>query len=341
MGIHVTPAPGVGSALVHDVTDPAFGAKGNGTDEDTAAIVAAIAAAKATRGIVYFPPGTYITQPLQIPGGVHLMGVTGTKWGTHALASELKLKAGSTSPLISPDDSPTKACEVHLSGLYLNNNSVAQSCISLPDQGAYVGRIWHIEDCSVIGTTGASSRGIYIGNQNTACVIERCTVSKTGTREGNGIHVYGSDSTVLDCWVTGWDVGIYADGGDSDEYLQVRGGGTFTNTMGVAVGGMGAMFSHVSIDHNYNDGAFVVKDCVFFGCWFHTNSRQTANTWANIHQQGTPKIGLFGCRATPHAGETAYDPAYMIYSTGGGVNIVDQGTQVAAGVTWGTGYKNY
>lgn len=42
------------------VTDPAYGAKGDGTTDDTAAINAAVAAATAASGgIIYFPPGTY------------------------------------------------------------------------------------------------------------------------------------------------------------------------------------------------------------------------------------------------------------------------------------------
>ncbi len=43
--------------LVFNVTD--YGAVGNGTTDDTAAINAAITAAGPTKGVVYFPPGTY------------------------------------------------------------------------------------------------------------------------------------------------------------------------------------------------------------------------------------------------------------------------------------------
>src|SRR5437016_1357060 len=41
----------------------AFGAVGDGTTDDTAAVRAAFAAVPAAGGTVYFPPGTYIIRP--------------------------------------------------------------------------------------------------------------------------------------------------------------------------------------------------------------------------------------------------------------------------------------
>src|SRR5260221_364660 len=43
-----------------DVTDPRFGAKGDGSTDDYTAITAAIAALPTGGGIVYFPPGRYV-----------------------------------------------------------------------------------------------------------------------------------------------------------------------------------------------------------------------------------------------------------------------------------------
>jgi hypothetical protein len=64
---------------IFTVTDPAYGATGDGSTDDTAAINAAIAALNATTrgGVLFFPPGTYrvtaaltaITKPAQILGG--------------------------------------------------------------------------------------------------------------------------------------------------------------------------------------------------------------------------------------------------------------------------------
>jgi hypothetical protein len=45
---------------VFDITDSVYGAVGNGTTDDTAAIAAAVAAAEAVGGTVFAPPGTYL-----------------------------------------------------------------------------------------------------------------------------------------------------------------------------------------------------------------------------------------------------------------------------------------
>lgn len=58
---------GIGGSIntVYNVKDPAYGAKGDGTTDDTTAIQTAIAAAGPTGATVFFPPGTYlISSPL-------------------------------------------------------------------------------------------------------------------------------------------------------------------------------------------------------------------------------------------------------------------------------------
>lgn len=52
---------------VFNVKDPRYGATGNGTTDDTAAIQAAINAAAAANGVCYFPPGTYICNDATTP----------------------------------------------------------------------------------------------------------------------------------------------------------------------------------------------------------------------------------------------------------------------------------
>lgn len=70
----------IASEAVTHFSVKSFGAVGDGTTNDTAAIAAAIAAAKAAqsftvlRTTVYFPRGTYLTDSFQVPAGVTLLG---------------------------------------------------------------------------------------------------------------------------------------------------------------------------------------------------------------------------------------------------------------------------
>ncbi len=80
---HVKDNPGGGSSssssLVFNVRD--HGALGDGTTDDTAALHAAFTAATPTRGIVYFPPGTYIvTGTLSLSGYSCSIEGAGASW---------------------------------------------------------------------------------------------------------------------------------------------------------------------------------------------------------------------------------------------------------------------
>jgi Pectate lyase superfamily protein len=75
-------APGVAIIpLVFNVMDAVFGATGNGTTNDTAAINNAIAAAvSAGGGVVWFPKGTYLANGIVISG--NNVQLRGTGWGS-------------------------------------------------------------------------------------------------------------------------------------------------------------------------------------------------------------------------------------------------------------------
>ena len=100
----------VGAAPVFNVKT--YGAVGNGSTDDTTSINNAIAAATVSPGgIVFFPPGVYLTQPLTLPPGTVLQGVSSQGYYNATTTipnantqSQLKLKSGSTSALISPND---------------------------------------------------------------------------------------------------------------------------------------------------------------------------------------------------------------------------------------------
>lgn len=91
---HAAPADG---ALATNVKDPAYGALGDGTTDDTAAIQAAIDATP-NGGICFFPPGAYLVQSA-LPAIV--TGVSGVSLvGAGATVSMLKVAAASTAQAV-------------------------------------------------------------------------------------------------------------------------------------------------------------------------------------------------------------------------------------------------
>lgn len=96
-----------------NVKDPAYGAVGDGVTDDTAAINAAISAAgTAGGGIVFFPPGTYLSSGVPMRSYVTLGGCGD--------ASVIKLKDGTNGDLITNFDSSVQ--ETTIEKLLLDGN---------------------------------------------------------------------------------------------------------------------------------------------------------------------------------------------------------------------------
>jgi hypothetical protein len=74
-----------------------FGAVGDGRADDTASIQQAISAARAGGGIVFFPPGTYLTGRLTLYSRIHLRGSGGD-------ATVLRLRPGANCAIIESHD---------------------------------------------------------------------------------------------------------------------------------------------------------------------------------------------------------------------------------------------
>ncbi|RGC69815.1 Poly(beta-D-mannuronate) C5 epimerase 4 [Micromonospora sp. MW-13] len=85
---------GSGGQGVVDVRE--HGARGDGRSDDTAPLQRAIDAAGRAGGIVFFPPGTYLTGRLTLRSRVHLRGSGGD-------ATVLRLRAGANSAIVESD----------------------------------------------------------------------------------------------------------------------------------------------------------------------------------------------------------------------------------------------
>lgn len=82
----------VAGNILINVKSPSFGAKGDGTTDDTSAINAAAAFASSVgAATIYFPPGTYkITDTIDLPDGVNMLG-------SHPTTAQMSRIARSTS----------------------------------------------------------------------------------------------------------------------------------------------------------------------------------------------------------------------------------------------------
>jgi parallel beta-helix repeat protein len=127
----------------------AFGAKGDGSTDDTAAIQAAATAAQ--NATLFFPPGTYVCANVQLPGNITLTG-----------DAAIKLK-----PLPSLDFSPIfalTASDVRVDGLTFDGNRSNQPSDGFSDSWA-----------GGPNGTGKSNRAAFFATATgTRLVIENC-----------------------------------------------------------------------------------------------------------------------------------------------------------------------
>lgn len=337
-----------------NVKDTAYGATGDGGTDDTTAVQNAIAAAASTGGTVFFPHGNYIVSGLTIPPQVNLQGVNGRSYLTNPQTpiSRITLKPASTAPLIQPDDSGTPdGVGVRIADLMLDTNGIARQAIYLPDMGASSPRFWTIERCLIVNSgysSGTQGYHVYVGNLNTGCTIRDCQllsnstgVTTQGANGWNGIGWYGQDGLLENTFVGCYgNAGISSLGGSSEIPFTVRGGGTFWNLTGIIIAGTGTIVDGLSVDHNYNDGAYIGYGCVFTNCVFHTNSLQTNNQWSHIRIGTAARVSVSDCRHAPQSPDApANVAAYFLSATSGSV-VSEVGNFQHPSATLGTAWSD-
>lgn len=132
------------SELVYNVKDPAYGALGDGSADDTSAISAAIsAAATAGGGIVFFPEGTYrITSAISVLASVNL-------WGMGPNETEIQIDHATAGCLAWTGNTPEGA---YIRGLKLTAAQVNTGTI-----------------LAISGTGEKLLEGCYLGGANNDC----------------------------------------------------------------------------------------------------------------------------------------------------------------------------
>jgi hypothetical protein len=187
----------INEKLAETVSVKDFGAKGNGSDNDTLAIQAAINASSA----VYFPTGTYLSDTITLKSNSFLFGngsatvikqntITGASYGT------LFADSGSSSTTI--DNITIRDMQIQSPNIVTPVFSQFQHLVSLNGVKNVL-----IENVDFIGFYGD---GLLIGSgtiggqerHNTNVVVRSCFFDGINKQNRNGISVIDCDGMVID-----------------------------------------------------------------------------------------------------------------------------------------------
>lgn len=152
-----------------------YGALGDGVNDDTAAIQAAINAALASGTIalgsssgatVFFPPGVYVTSaPLTFGGFNSSIRLIGSGRNCSAIVGN---HAGYI--IDKPEEDPDEAQNLELiTGLYVKNNRQNSDAGAIRMRASILGRI---EDCTIQGFCGVDASSSNFGFKINNCAIE-------------------------------------------------------------------------------------------------------------------------------------------------------------------------
>jgi len=185
----------------------AFGAKGDGQTDDTAAFVAALEAAAAVKGIVCVPEGTFLISGIKLPPHTGLVG--NATWAYRSLGGSI-LKLHKPGPDTKGLIDITGACGATINGLSLLGDRASTAVPAnlptppAPIHGIHMGPLEgkkeedapRIERCHISQFTG---NGIHL-DPVWCFSIRSCEVI---FNQGHGLHVGGWDGFILDNWFSG------------------------------------------------------------------------------------------------------------------------------------------
>jgi hypothetical protein len=187
----------------------AFGAKGDGSTDDTVAIQAALNFAEESHGVVFFPHGTYkITSPLKLAPNVHIEGL-GVGFGSVILPFQ---SAGMTIRGADLKKYNGFGFRNRIRGVTIVMKNAPKFPAIVIDSAYTV----KLEDLFVFDA--GSGGGITIAEANHVTVMD---VSVYGLGKGAGISIIDSDVKLYDMDIEGFHDGLVVNG---DHGVHVLGG---------------------------------------------------------------------------------------------------------------------
>lgn len=205
----------VGRTFIN-VKDPAYGAKGDGSTNDTAAIQAAIDALPANGGTVFFPAGEYITTAaLTVDSGTRLVGesirntliytsssdallkvANANTYNRAIILEHLKLGTSTSTPVGIDARFMTESLIYHCSTYGFSSYGMQFGGNTTDGVNASWSNV--VRDCFIEG----SPTCVYIGGNHSTggspanwITIERCKITPTDTSSSIGIDLVNGDST--------------------------------------------------------------------------------------------------------------------------------------------------
>lgn len=265
---YVTAADGDASYLRGiSVTDPSYGATGDGSTDDSAAIRLAIAAASAAGADLYFPEGTYVVS--RDGSNSYALAHPGGRWYGPGV---IKLKASQSSSVVVVW---TTGAGAVLDGLTIDGNGANQGASSDQRHGVRVATT----DCVLRNVTidGCDGDGVAIYTGGDRCSVRGCVITdnlRNGvTVDGGADYVEISHNTITGNSTTAVDVEVVSGQGHAD-YGRIIGNYLSGTSSAYAVAVAGPDTS------NLCDG-WVVADNIITGCLYlvaSSNTRVTGNT---------------------------------------------------------------
>jgi hypothetical protein len=292
------------SKLADVVSVKDFGAVGNGTTDDTAAIQAAINSGAKN---LLFPAGTYLTSS-------QLTLITGQSLqGQGAGITSIIAKASTNFQYVAYNSG---GANIRISGLTFDANQVNR--IGVLTTTAIPLLLTGVTDCHVsectfqgaVGTVSVPGFGIAIGGTSSRCTIHNCRALNNGTsaKPADGFYISASDSLISNCIATNCTDTAFVIESASNSGITgcvsntCSCGGAITNTIntdtygnyinGLTVSNWNASVTGgVQIGTPLNTSTGVLYDTLVNGVVIRANTSASFGTGAaiNIRSTGTPK----------------------------------------------------
>lgn len=326
-----------------------WGAVGDGVTDDTAAIQAAITAAAARSGAVYFPADLYLCGPVTIPGGDTAVTLYGENVQlkpaaepADSLGSTIKLKSGSHDSLFTV---ATDAAPAYFHDLFLMGNQAGQTtgtsfAINLSDS------VGSARACKLerVRIERFRSGGVYAGTNRNAGDIIDCLIHNCGKNpDGSAVASFG-DGILLGA-VNDWRIDTLDIGENSRNGIYCTGASNLVmySTMSYSNGQRGFRIDDTAgacrlvscmFDRNVQDGVLMlgtgtatrVQFRTLINCHFGANNRTgTTGVYSDIRiddsDGNADQVQIIACSFSDSA-DTTNNVKYHVESRGTTDNVL-------------------